>query len=201
LRSQQLASGGFQVQHIAMDSNSANDEARLLISSVANQLVAAGARPEQLAISTAPHRVLGILPRSESYKKAGEGFLLGALVITLQGDVFEPGLLVRASLQVLPGHQAQSAQVRLELKRKLLAAKFPEDSAVLIDARRLPIDDLDALAKEQGPLLLREIIVNGIAEQKLLVRWMPTAPDSALMPLEQYLAERLELALTGIAEA
>ena len=189
------------MHHIAMDSNSATDEARLLMASVATRLLAAGASPEQLAVSTPAHRVLGLLPRSESYKKVGEGFLLGALVVTVQGDVFEPGLVVRASLQVLPGHQAQSAQVRLELKRKLLAAKFPENSAVLIDARRLPIDDLEALAKEQGPLLLREITVDGVAEKKLLVRWMPTAPDSALMPLEQYLAERLELALTGIAEA
>jgi len=168
-----------------MDSNSATVDAQNLIASVANQLLAAGARPEQLAVSTPAHRALGLLPRSESYRKAGEGFLLGALVITLQGEAFEAGLLVRASRQVLPGHQAQSAQVRMELKRRLLAAKFPENSAVLVDARRLPIDDPDALAREYGPLVLREVVSQtGITEKEVLVRWMPTAPDTALRPLE-----------------
>jgi hypothetical protein len=110
-------------------------------------------------------------------------------------------LIIRASLKTLPGHQAQSAQERLELRRKLLAAKFPEDRTVLIDARRLPIDDLEALANENGPLVLRETIVDGNPVKQLLVRWMPTAPDSGLRPLEDYLNERVELAITGIAEA
>ena len=71
----------------------------------------------------------------------------------------------------------------------------------MIDPRRLPIDDLEALAKENGPLVLREIVVDGIRSQQLLVRWMSTASDSALRPLEDYLNERVELAITGIAEA
>ena len=184
-----------------MDLNSVIADTRNLITSAANQLSAAGANPEQLAVSTPARRLLGILTRSASYKKAGEGFLLGALVVTTHGDVFEPGLIIRASLKVFPGHQAQSAQERIELRRKLLAAKFPEDSAVLIDPRRLPIDDLEQLAKENGPLVLREIVVDGIRTQQLLVRWMSTASDSDLRPLEDYLNERVELAITGIAEA
>ena len=184
-----------------MNLNSVSAETRKLIASAANRLLAAGANPEQLALSTPARRLLGILPRSASYKKAGEGFLLGALVVTTHGDVFEPGSIIRASLRVLPGHQAQSAQERLELKRKLLAAKFPQDSAVLIDPRRLPIDDLEALAKENGPLVLKEIDVDGILSQQVLVRWMSTASDSDLRPLKDYLNERVELAVTGIAEA
>jgi hypothetical protein len=184
-----------------MDLNSVIADTRNLITSAANQLSAAGANPEQLAVSTPARRLLGVLPRSASYKKAGEGFLLGALVVTTHGDVFEPGLIIRASLKVFPGHQAQSAQERIELRRKLLAAKFPEDSAVLIDPRRLPIDDLEQLAKENGPLVLREIVVDGIRTQQLLVRWMSTASDSDLRPLEDYLNQRVELAITGIAEA
>ena len=186
---------------IAMNLNSVSAETRKLIASSANRLLAAGANPEQLALSTPARRLLGILPLSSSFKKAGEGFLLGALVVTTNGDVFEPGLIIRASLKVLPGHQAQSAQERLELRRKLLAAKFPQDSAVLIDPRQLPTDDLEALAKENGPLVLKEIVVDGIRTQQLLVRWMSTASDSALRPLEDYLNERVELAITGIAEA
>ena len=186
---------------IAMNHNSVSTETRELVASAANRLLAAGANPEQLALSTPARRLLGLFPLSSSFKKAGEGFLLGALVVTTQGDVFEPGLIIRASLKVLPGHQAQSAQERLELRRKLLAAKFPEDSAVLIDPRPLPIDDLDELAEEKGPLVLRQIVIDGIPTQQLLVRWMSTASDSALRPLEDYLNKRVELAITGIAEA
>lgn len=185
----------------AMNHNSVSTETRELVASAANRLLAAGANPEQLALSTPARRLLGLFPLSSSFKKAGEGFLLGALVVTTQGDVFEPGLIIRASLKVLPGHQAQSAQERLELRRILLAAKFPEDSAVLIDPRPLPIDDLDELAEEKGPLVLRQIVIDGIPTQQLLVRWMSTASDSALRPLEDYLNERVELAITGIAEA
>lgn len=186
---------------IAMNLNSVSAETRKLIASAANRLLAAGANPEQLALSTPARRLLGILPLSSSFKKAGEGFLLGALVVTTNGDVFEPGLIIRASLKVLPGHQAQSAQERLELRRKLLAAKFPQDSAVLIDPRQLPMDDLEALAKENGPLVLKEMDVDGFRTQQVLVRWMSTASDSDLRPLKDYLNERVELAITGIAEA
>ena len=185
----------------AMNLNSVSAETRKLIASSANRLLAAGANPEQLALSTPARRLLGILPLSSSFKKAGEGFLLGALVVTTNGDVFEPGLIIRASLKVLPGHQAQSAQERLELRRKLLAAKFPQDSAVLIDPRQLPMDDLEALAKENGPLVLKEMDVDGFRTQQVLVRWMSTASDSDLRPLNDYLNERVELAITGIAEA
>ena len=186
---------------MAMNHNSVSAETRKLIASAANRLLAAGANPEQLALSTPARRLLGILPLSSSFKKAGEGFLLGALVVTTNGDVFEPGLIIRASLKVLPGHQAQSAQERLELRRILLAAKFPQDSAVLIDPRQLPMDDLEALAKENGPLVLKEMDVDGFRTQQVLVRWMSTASDSDLRPLNDYLNERVELAITGIAEA
>ena len=186
---------------IAMNHNSVSTETRELVASAANRLLAAGANPEQLALSTPARRLLGLFPLSSSFKKAGEGFLLGALVVTPQGDVFEPGLIIRASLKVLPGHQAQSAQERLELRRKLLAAKFPQDSAVLIDPRQLPMDDLEALAKENGPLVLKEMDVDGFRTQQVLVRWMSTASDSDLRPLNDYLNERVELAITGIAEA
>ena len=186
---------------IAMNLDSVSAETKTLIASAANRLLAAGANPEQLALSTPARKLLRILPLPSSFKKAGEGFLLGALVVTTHGDVFEPGLIIRASLKVLPGHQAQSAQERLELRRKLLAAKFPEDSAVLIDPRPLPIDDLDQLAEENGPLVIKEIDVDGFRTQQVLVRWMSTASDSALRPLEDYLNERVELAITGIAEA
>ena len=169
-----------------------------LLASVAEKLQEAGATPEQLAKTIPAHRMLGLIPRPETFKKAGEGFLIGALFVTSQGEVFEPGKIVRASRQVAPDHQSQNAQVRQSLKEKLLRARFPENRTVLIDARPIPLNDPLALTKEHGPLVLR---IDSNQESKLLVRWIPSAPDSALRPLSEYLAERLELALTAIKDA
>ena len=59
------------------------------------------------------------------------------------------------------------------------------------------LDGPAALAAEHAPLVLRE--VDGAAT--VLVRWMPSAADAALRPLDAYLAERLDLALGTVAAA
>jgi hypothetical protein len=181
-----------------MDSLMAITQARSHFASVANKLREAGATPEQLANTMPAHKVLGMIPVSETFRKAGEGFLIGALFVTTQGDVFEPRRIVRASRQVAPDHQSQNAQIRRGLKDKLLGARFPENTTVLIDARPIPLDDPLALAKEQGPLVLR---IGPNQDSVLMIRWIPSAPDSALRPISEYLAERLELALIAIKEA
>jgi hypothetical protein len=160
-------------------------EARTLIAAAAAQLSAAGARPEQLAITVPARRALGIIPLPEKLRRTGEGYLLGALVVTAEGGVFEPGRIVRATRQVLPGHQSTSAQERRAARQTALDSGFPEGSTVVVDSRRIPLDDPDAMRRESSPLVVREGVV--------LVRWIPTAPDSGLRPLAAYLAERIEL--------
>jgi hypothetical protein len=181
-----------------MNSLEAIKQARALFANVAKRLREAGATPEQLANSIPEHRMLGMIPVSETFRKAGEGFLIGALFVTSQGDVFEPKRIVRASREVAPDHQSQNAQIRRGLKDKLLGARFPENTTVLIDARPIPLDDPEALAKERGPLVLQ---LSSSQESVLMIRWIPSAPDSALRPLGEYLSERLELALIAIKEA
>jgi hypothetical protein len=184
-------------------------DARVAFAEVAARLAAAGAAPEQLARTVPAHRALGIFPRRESFRRTGEAFLLGALLVTPGGDVFEPGRIVRASRQVLPGHQSESARARRELRQRLLDARLPEGSTVVIDARPLPLDDAAAMVAERGPLALRAASVESAPRVEsgthddlhLFVRWVPSAPDSALRPLDAYLAERLDLALTALASA
>lgn len=176
-----------------MDVPRALTDARAALAAAAASLAAAGATPEQFALTVPAHRALGFIPRRQSFRRTGEGFLFGVLLASTSGDVFAPGSVVRASRQVLPGHQSESAQARRDVRHRLLDAHLPEGSTVVIDARRLPLDDAAALAAERGPLVLRA--------EAVLVRWMPSAPDSALRSLDSYLAERLELALITLAAA
>lgn len=169
--------------------------ARAALAQAAARLAAASAAPEQLVQTVPARRALGVIPRPETFRRIGEGYLVGALLVTAAGDVLEPGRIIRASRQVLPGHQSESARARRELRQRLLDARLPEGSTVVIDPRPLPLDDLAAMAAERAPLVLRE--VDGTPT--VLVRWLPSAPDEALRPLDAYLAERLELALGALA--
>lgn len=180
-----------------VDVDRALTDARAALAAAAQRLAGEGAAPEQFALTVPAHRALGLIPRRESFKRTGEGFLFGVLLATVTGDVFATGSVVRASRQVLPGHQSESAQARREVRHRLLDARLPEGSTVVIDARALPLDDAAALAAERGPLVLR----TGGEIEGVFVRWMPSAPDSALRPLSSYLAERLELALITLAAA
>ncbi len=176
-----------------MDADRALADARAALTAAAERLAAAGAAPEQLAETVPARRVLGFIPRRETFRRIGEGFLLGALLVTASGAVLDPGRIVRASRQVLPGHQSASARARRELRQRLLDARFAEGTTVVIDSRPLPIDDPAAMAAERGPLVL--------GADGVLVRWMPSAPDEALRPLDAYLAERLDLALGTLNSA
>lgn len=180
-----------------MDAETALAEARAALAAAAQRLAAAGAAPEQFVRTIPARRALGVIPRRETFRRTGEAYLVGALLATAAGDVLEPGRIIRASRQVLPGHQSESARARRELRQRLLDARLPEGSTVVIDPRPLPLDDPAALAAEHAPLVLRE--VDGTPT--VLVRWMPTAADAALRPLDAYLAERLDLALGALSAA
>ncbi|UTT62872.1 hypothetical protein [Microcella humidisoli] len=180
-----------------MDALTALAEARAALAAAAGRLAAAGAAPEQLAVTVPAHRALGFIPRRETFRRTGEGFVLGALLVTASGDVFAPGRIARASRQVLPGHQSESARARRDLRQRLLDARLPEGTTVVIDSRPVPLDDAAAMAAERGPLVLCE----QAGATTVLVRWVPTAADDTLRPLDAYLAERLDLALGTLTAA
>lgn len=156
-----------------------------MLAAAAAELAALGIPPEQLAVTVPPRRALGFIPRPATMRRTGEGFLLGAVLATADGEAFEPGTILRATRQVLPGHQAASAQERRALRQTALDAGFPEGTTVVLDSRSLALDDEAAMRAETHPLVLTE---HGVR-----VRWMPTAPDSALRPLDDYVRERLDL--------
>lgn len=180
-----------------VDALAALAAARAALAAAAAELAAAGARPEQLAVLAPARRALGFIPVSEKLRPAGEAFLLGALLATAAGDVLEPGRIVRASRQVLPGHQSASAQERRVLRQLALDSGFDEGATLVLNSRPIPLDDVEAMRAERGPLVLHE--TDGDVE--VLVRWIPTAPDAALRPLAAYLAERVDLARGALAAA
>lgn len=180
-----------------VDAPRALADARVALAAAAAELAAAGARPEQLASTVAARRALGFIPVREKLRRTGEGYLLGALLVSATGDVFEPGRIVRATRQVLPGHQSASAQERRALRELALDSGFGEGETLVLDSRPIPLDDPEAMRAERGPLVLRE----SEAGAELLVRWIPTAPDAALRPLAAYLAERVDLARGALTAA
>lgn len=175
-----------------VDAPRALADARAALAAAAAALAAAGARPEQLASTVAARRALGFIPVREKLRRTGEGYLLGALLVTVDGDVFEPGRIVRASRQVLPGHQSASAQERRALRELALDSGFGEGETLVLDSRPIPLDDPEAMRAERGPLMLRESTSDDAAPT-VLVRWIPSAPDAALRPLAAYLDERVDL--------
>ena len=168
-----------------MDAHRALTDARAALAAAAAELAARGVPPEQLAVTVPPRRALGFIPRPSTMRRISEGFLLGAILATADGEAFDPGTILRATRQVLPGHQAASAHERRILRQTALDAGFREGTTLVLDPRPLPLDDEAAMRAEAGPLVLTD---GGV-----LVRWMPTAPDSALRPLGDYLRERLDL--------
>lgn len=126
---------------------------------------------------------LGFIPRKQTYRRAGVGWRLGVVAVDIDGRLYVVGQIVRATRQVLPGHQAESARERRAMKEQLVDVGFPDGATVLLDATPVA----RGAAEAAGPVVVRA--------GRILVRWMPGAPDSALMPLPSYLAERTELAL------
>jgi len=174
-----------------MDDAEALRDARLALAAVAARLAEAGIVPDQLADKVGARRMLGVIPRSATMLRTGEGFRLGVLIVTRDGDAYAPDTTVRATRQQLPGHQAESAQERRALRLTALSAGFDDGAVVDLDARLLPLDDPAAMRAEVSPLVLRE--------GRVLVRWMTSAPDSTLRPLAGYLKEREQLALLTAA--
>ena len=171
----------------------AHADDRAAIADAVDRLTAADHPRDWFAMTVPARRVFGVIPQRQKYRKAGTGWRLGVVALSADGALHAVGRIVRATRQVLPGHQAESARERRALKETLVDDGFPESVSVLLDAPRIPIEgggagEPDAPAPAPGsPVVVRD--------GRIFVRWMPGAPDNALTPLPAYLAERVALAL------
>ncbi|MCR2802166.1 glutaminase [Microbacterium sp. zg-Y818] len=139
----------------------------------------AGAPRERLGSPLTVRRVLGFA-RAPRVTPVGDGWHLGVLLVT-DDAVLAIGEIVRARQEVRRGYTAQSQRERAERQAAAFRGGFAEGEVVHIGWRML---DLDAVARGEasGPLSMRDGVPS--------VRW---SAAGGYRPLEDYLAERIEL--------
>ncbi len=134
---------------------------------------------EALGEYVVPRRVLGI-GRSPRIVPRGSAWHLGVLLLT-DDAVLATGEIVRARQEVRRGYAAESQRRRAETAAAARRGGFAEGQAVHIGWQELDADAVDAGAAS-GPLALRDGVPS--------VRW---SAGGGFVPLEAYLAERIEL--------
>lgn len=147
----------------------------------------AAAPREALGELVEPRRVLG-LARAPRIVPRGSAWHFGVLLLT-DDAVLATGEIVRARQEAIRGYTAESQRRRAELAAAARRGGFPEGAVVHIRWRML---DLAGIGRDTAsdPLVIRE----GVP----LVRW---SAAGGYVPLEAYLAERVELLLDPPAGA
>lgn len=139
----------------------------------------AGAPRESLGELIAPRRILGIA-RAPRIVPAGTAWHLGVLLLT-DDAVLATGEIVRARTEAVRGYTAESQRRRAELAAAAARGGFGDGATVHIGWRML-----DPAAVDRGEASPPLSLVDGVAS----VRWSAAGGD---LPLERYLAERIEL--------
>ncbi len=134
-----------------------------------------------------PRRVLGV-GRSPRILARGTAWHLGVLLLTDDG-LLATGEIVRAREPARRGYTAESQRRRAELAEAARRGGFAEGRTVHVGWQRIDLDAVQGGAAS-GPVVLDE----GVPR----VRW---SARGGFMPLERYLAERIDLLLEPPAGA
>lgn len=154
----------------------------------------AGIVPAALARFVPARRVLGIIPRRERVRATGEGWRLGTLIITSDGELVIDATTTRSRRPERVGYTAESARERDALRHAAYRGGFVEGVTVHVGGRVVDgyepgagcsSDASSSAAGELGPLVLRPDTV--------AVRWAAGTPAAAAIPLDRYLAEHAAL--------
>ncbi|WP_235829311.1 hypothetical protein [Gulosibacter macacae] len=160
------------------------EQLRAAAAEAAQQLRAAAIEPDAVAEYEPPRRRF-IGTRAARMREIGRAWKLGALLVTDEGELLIAGETLRAhEPPPILGYTSESARERDALRHSAIRGGFTEGTTVHWATQ--PID-LDALDADSTPLAVRD--------GALVVRWSPRAPLSSAMPLQAYLAERVELAI------
>jgi hypothetical protein len=170
----------------ATDAAAAVARARDAVDRAVAELGAASARTETLAEYVPERRVLG-LPRAARMSVVGDVWRLGVLLLDAGGRLYATGRVIRAERPVRKSVIAESVAEHRAYRAAAVKGGIPEGATVVFDAVPLDLEE-DALASGSGPLVL----IEGPEGPEVGVRWNPSTAG-ALMPLEAYLAERVEL--------
>jgi hypothetical protein len=159
------------------------DVAELLARTI-EQLDAAGAPDEALAMVKAPRR-LWPFTSAPVLVPSGRAWRLGVLLLDRQARLYATGQLTRA-VEPLRGvtNRSHEAELRRADRRAAVRGHFPTGEAVNFGFSPIALDAA-SLAAGSGPL----VVVDGT----VMVRWDATHPDHGLSRLESYLADRADL--------
>lgn len=155
-----------------------------LLEELRARLSAAAARREALAAWVPERKMLGVIRRGPTLRRAGEAWPLGVLLLSTDGRLLGLGTATRARPASRVGYVAESARERDELRMLAAKAGFEPGEALHIDPVPLEVAAL-AAGSPSGPVLPGP-------DGMLLVRWSP-AGGVEPRDLAGYLAERVEL--------
>lgn len=170
----------------ATDAAAAVARAREAVDRAVRELAAASARTETLAEYVPERRVLG-LPRAPWMAVVGPVWRLGVLLLDAEGRLYATGRVVRAERPARKSVIAESVAEHRAYRAAAVKGGIPEGATVVFDARSIELD-ADAIAAGESPL----VIADAADGMVVGVRWNPAFADAA-MPLDAYLAERVEL--------
>ncbi len=145
------------------------------VTQAVSRLAASGARDEILA--AAVHRRL----RGDTFVEIERVWRLGVLLLGRSGTLYATRTTFRIDELTFDNHQSNLAATRRQQRAAALRAGFAPGETVNVDAKPIVLDA--ALAGSDGPVILK---TGG-----LQVRWSPSS--DVLVPIEAYLAERVEL--------
>lgn len=168
------------------DAASAVAVMRSQLADIVRQLTNAGVASEPCAEFVPARRVAGVFRRGSRLVETARVWRLGVLLVDTDAGLAAAGETTRAVDPGWPQHQAVSMEVRREYRGAAVRSRFPAGSTVNINA--VPITmSVEALADAAGPVFLRDGVVR--------VRWSSHIADDEAMPIERYLAERVDLVL------
>lgn len=170
----------------ATDAAAAVARARDAVDRAVRELTAASARTETLAEYVPERRVLG-LPRAARMAAIGPVWRLGVLLLDAEGRLYATGRVVRAERPARKSVIAETVAEHRAYRAAAVKGGIPEGATVVFDARLIELES-GALAAGEGPL----VIADGADGVVIGVRWNPAFAD-ATMPIDAYLAERVEL--------
>ncbi|WKK71233.1 hypothetical protein Q0F99_17305 [Rathayibacter oskolensis] len=106
------------------------------------------------------------------------------MLLESSGSLVATGSVTRAVAPLHANNQSESQEARREIRRAAFDGPFREGEIVNYGWRRLRTD-AEGLLEAQDPLALRG--------DEVLVRWAPGLGDQGLLPIERYLADRIDL--------
>lgn len=161
----------------------AADALRELLAQTVVELELRGVPDQALAELRRPRAILGFR-RAPVMQPVTRAWRLGVLLLGRDGELFATGSVTRSVAPLHANNQSESQEARRAIRKAAFDGPFREGEIVNHGWRRLEIDP-ESLAAGQEPLSLRG--------DQAVVRWAPGLGDQGLMPLERYLADRLDL--------